>query len=95
MIPEATLNYWADVFVSRKLHEQGLRLDQFLHNPRAMLERMDKLAAAAKCPHHNVPPMRELRQLNRVRQRGPVAIQKLWHGSRQHNRANMPLPGKR
>jgi hypothetical protein len=94
MTPDATLNYWADVFVARKVARQGIDLEQFLRDPHAVLRRLDRLAAAGNggVDHR---PVRAIREDLRARRRGNVAIVKLWHGSRKRNRADLPLTTRR
>lgn len=95
MMPDETLNYWCDVYVSRRLKDQGVALEPFLRDPRAVLARLDRLAAVDRDAQYGAVHARERRQANRVRQRGPVVVQKLWHGSRKRNRADAPLPSRR
>lgn len=94
--PDGYLEYWGDIFVSRKLFHQGLTFEQFLVAPADMLARVARVEARKHLPHAE-PIMHKVERTadHQLRQRGPVLIQKLWHGSRRRNRADAPLPSRR
>lgn len=95
--PDGYLEYWGDIFVSRQLFHQGLTFEQFLVAPADMLARVERAQAHAvrTADDDAIMHRQERRELHQLRQRGPLLIQKLWHGSRRRNRADAPLPSRR
>lgn len=93
--PDEYLNHWADVYVDRKLKRRGITLEQFLVAPHQMLARVTRMEAADHTAREPIQPRCQRRAEASLRQRGPVLMQKLWHGSRRRNRADAPLPSRR
>jgi len=93
--PDETLNYWADIYVARKVKSHGISLEAFLAYPHQMLARVERAEAAARLLARPIQHRAERRADNQLRQRGQLLMQKLWHGSRRRNRADAPLPSRR
>ena len=93
--PDAYLDHWSDIYVSRRVREHGITLEQFLVAPHQMLARVERIQSSRFHQAEPVQTRRDRRALAALRMRGEILIQKFWRGSRHGSRADVPLSGRK